>query len=74
MKAKKLLKIIKKVCVDNNCAVGKCPMAYARKGEKYGSCLMMAAESVPRDWDIDAIVTAAKVYQKRLKMDGNNDD
>jgi len=27
MKAKKFLKIIKKVCVDNNCAVGKCPMA-----------------------------------------------
>ena len=74
MKAKKLLKIIKKVCVDNNCAVGKCPMAYVIKGKKYSSCLMMAAESVPCDWDIDAIVTAAKVYQKRLKMDGNNDD
>lgn len=74
MKVKKFLKIIKKVCVDNNCAVGKCPMAYARKGEKYSSCLMMAAESVPCDWDIDAMVTAAKVYQKRLKMDGNNDD
>lgn len=63
MKAKKFLKIIKKVCVDNNCAVGKCPMAYARKGEKYSSCLMMAAESVPCDWDIDAIITAVKRYK-----------
>lgn len=64
MKAKKFLKIIKKVCTDDNCVVGKCPMAYARKGEKYSSCLMMA-ESVPCDWNIDAIITAVK----RCKID-----
>lgn len=65
MKAKKFLKIIKKVCTEDNCVVGKCPMAYAKKGEKYSSCLMMAAKSVPCDWDIDAIITAVK----RCKLD-----
>lgn len=70
MKAKKFLKIVQKACNDDNCFVGKCPMAYVGKGEKRTYCLMMAAESLPCDWDIDAIVTAAKVYQKRLKMDG----
>lgn len=62
MKAKKFLKIIKKVCANENCAVGKCPMAHVKKGAKYGSYLMMAAEAVPCEWDIDAMVAAAKRY------------
>lgn len=65
MKAKKFLKIIKKNCTDENCTAGKCPMAYQKIGEAHSSCLMMAAESVPCDWDIDAMIKAVKECDER---------
>lgn len=60
MKAKKFLRIIRKMCTDENCVAGKCPMAYQKEGEGHSSCLMMAAEAVPCDWDIEAMIKAVK--------------
>lgn len=65
MKAKKFLEIVKKSCTDENCELGKCPMSCKLKN--HSSCLMMAAEAVPCDWDIDAIMDAVKKYKRGKK-------
>lgn len=50
MKAKKFLKTVKRMCTDENCEYGKCPMAV--KEENYTSCLMIASENIPDGWKI----------------------
>ena len=57
MKAKKFLKLIKGCCKEENCAIGKCPMAVQRKG--YVGCYV-GVDEVPEDWDIEAMVKGAK--------------
>lgn len=64
MKAKKFLKIVKRMCSDANCEYGKCPMAV--KKENYSSCLMIASEDTPDDWKIKKILKAVKKARKNL--------
>lgn len=64
MKAKTFLKTVKRLCTDDNCKYGKCPMAV--KKENYSSCLMLAAENTPAEWKIKKILKAVKKARKRL--------
>ena len=57
MKVKKFLKLIKAHCKEENCGIGKCPMAVQRKG--YVGCYM-GVDEVPENWDIEAMVKAVK--------------
>lgn len=63
MKAKKFLKIVKRMCTDENCEYGKCPMAVEK--ENYTSCLMIASENIPDGWKIKKILKAVKKAGKR---------
>ena len=60
MKAKKFLKLIKAHCKEENCGLGKCPMAVQRKG--YIGC-SVSVDEVPEDWDIEAMVKAVKKWK-----------
>lgn len=64
MKAKKFLKIVKRMCSDANYEYGKCPMAV--KKENYSSCLMIASENIPDGWKIKKILKAVKKARKNL--------
>ena len=57
MKAKKFLKLIQAHCTEENCGLGKCPLAV--QNEKYVDCLL-CVEYDFKKWDIKAIVKAVK--------------
>lgn len=60
MKAKKFLKLIKAHCKEENCAVGKCPMAVQLK--THVGCFVYA-DIVPEEWDIETMVKAVKKWK-----------
>ena len=65
MKLKKFLRLIKKNCKEENCALGKCPMCYPHKmsdGAFLGDCLF-AIENMD-EWDIDYICQKAKELER----------
>jgi hypothetical protein len=62
MKAKKFLKIVKRLCCDENCESGNCPMVVKKKN--YSTCLMLAAEESPGNWKVKKIIKAVKKAEK----------
>lgn len=63
MKIKKFLKLIKKICKEENCVYGKCPLAsklISERGTIVADC-MMAIENVD-EWDIDDICKRVKEF------------
>lgn len=65
MKIKKLLKLIKKICKEENCAYGKCPLAtkiICENGAIVSDCAI-AIENVG-EWDIDDICKRVKGLKK----------
>lgn len=56
MKAKKFLKLIQKHCKEENCELGKCPLAVQMKD--YVAC--MVSIELTKIWDTETIIKAVK--------------
>lgn len=56
MKVKKFLKLIKAHCKEENCGIGKCPLAVQR--EKYVDCMASIEQS--ENWDAKELIKAVK--------------
>ena len=56
MKAKKFLKLIQKHCKEENCELGKCPLAVQKKN--YVDCMVSIEQS--ENWDAKTIIKAVK--------------
>lgn len=68
MKLKKFLKMVKRICKEDNCHCGKCPMSYkfvTDNGSIMIDCVL-AVENVD-EWDIDNICKRAKAIEKLVK-------
>lgn len=65
MKTKKFLKLVKSICSEKNCAVGRCPLAeWGNEEHTYSNCIMMDNAD---EWNIDEIIAAVKRAQRMRK-------
>lgn len=68
MKVKKFLKLIQKICKEENCKVGKCPLTIkhvCKNGTIVADCVM-AIENVD-EWDVDDICKRVKEFKNQVK-------